>query len=540
VRYDDFVVLLARQRSGTNPLRSVLETHPDVFCFNEVFNLVDKDSPDDLLRESNFFTFLERYADGDVRRTFPDNHERLFVDYLEYLRCLAPARFKVIDLKYNATRILSGNWAAAVGTPYVLDLVKAHELRVLHLTRRNYLRYVLSTEKAWRTDRYSLNDGKGEYVDLTVKLDPEYVLEELEACRREDEVVGDALASHAGVLTRDYTEIFTAYGTASRGFLEDFALWLGVENAFQDEATFAKQSALPLAETLENFDEIARMLRGTDFEDVLDDEPAYRSMSPTSHRRPRPVSDWPAVVGGDPDAFVDGLCRSRPDWITGSLSDDDAHYLFRTAADAHTPVAVEIGTASGFSTAVLAHALGASHRAAGRDSDWQVVSYDIDPRLYFDRSKRVGDAARAMLPPHLLERIDFRAPATAIDLKRHHAPSSLEYLFIDANHHHPWPTLDLLATLDQLAPGAAVVLHDINLPLIHPQFAAWGVKYLFDALPLEKDTSPGTLPNIGRIRIPREKAALREQLVRILDEHEWEVEVPDHVRAAVERRDAAA
>ena len=105
--YSDFIVVLSRQRSGTNPLRSVLESHPEIFCFNEVFNLPDRDADEPLLRESNFFTFLERYATDDVRRTMPDNHERLFLDYLEYLRCLSQKRYAVIDVKYNTTHFLA-------------------------------------------------------------------------------------------------------------------------------------------------------------------------------------------------------------------------------------------------------------------------------------------------------------------------------------------------------------------------------------------------------------------------------------------------
>ena len=44
--HPEFTVLLARQRSGTNALRSVLSTHPDICCFDEVFKLSDRHSDD--------------------------------------------------------------------------------------------------------------------------------------------------------------------------------------------------------------------------------------------------------------------------------------------------------------------------------------------------------------------------------------------------------------------------------------------------------------------------------------------------------------
>jgi hypothetical protein len=35
--YSNFIILLARQRSGTNALRSILESHPAISCLPEVF-----------------------------------------------------------------------------------------------------------------------------------------------------------------------------------------------------------------------------------------------------------------------------------------------------------------------------------------------------------------------------------------------------------------------------------------------------------------------------------------------------------------------
>ena len=39
--------------------------------------------------DSNFFNFIERHVGGDVTAVFPDRHETLFLDFLEYLRCFS-------------------------------------------------------------------------------------------------------------------------------------------------------------------------------------------------------------------------------------------------------------------------------------------------------------------------------------------------------------------------------------------------------------------------------------------------------------------
>src|SRR5699024_9811521 len=66
--HPEFTFLLARQRTGTNALRSVLHSNPDLWCFDEVFKIEDRHSPDAAKRISNYFTFLEQYCAGDVTR----------------------------------------------------------------------------------------------------------------------------------------------------------------------------------------------------------------------------------------------------------------------------------------------------------------------------------------------------------------------------------------------------------------------------------------------------------------------------------------
>src|SRR4051794_4639493 len=96
---DGFVILLARQRSGTNPLRSVLESPPDLFCAPEVFH--PEPSPDaDYEVETNYFEFLERHTKGDIKPvlTSMERQEELFLDWLRYLRCFSEKRFIVLDV----------------------------------------------------------------------------------------------------------------------------------------------------------------------------------------------------------------------------------------------------------------------------------------------------------------------------------------------------------------------------------------------------------------------------------------------------------
>jgi predicted O-methyltransferase YrrM len=234
------------------------------------------------------------------------------------------------------------------------------------------------------------------------------------------------------------------------------------------------------------------------------------------------------VIGSSLQVLCRMLIKERPQWITGSQSYSDTCFLFETALVAGASTTIEIGTASGFSTAVLCHALNFASQAGLISPDFQIVPYDVSPYFYADRSKRVGEAAREQLPPELMEHITFRHPAFTRDVKQHHGDGEIKLLFIDASHKHPWPALNFLATLGCLSPGALVLLHDINLPLINPAFQGWGAKFLFDDLDVQKDVPmDNRMPHIGSIKVPENKELLRVQLLDIIYRHPWEAEVPE-------------
>jgi predicted O-methyltransferase YrrM len=239
------------------------------------------------------------------------------------------------------------------------------------------------------------------------------------------------------------------------------------------------------------------------------------------------VPELERVIGCPPDSFCDSFYAKQPPWARGaSISHHDARFLFRKALEAGTETAVEIGTASGFSTGVLCLAMSLASEAGLIGPDYRVISYDISPRFYMDRTRPVGDAAREQLPPELARHLEFRHPLMSLDVAREHGENGIEFLFIDADHRHPWPAFDLLATIDTLAPGATVLIHDINLPVLHPEFPHRGAKYLFDGLDVEKDVPRDAgIPNIGSIRIPEDKAPLRARLREIVFAHEWETDV---------------
>jgi predicted O-methyltransferase YrrM len=166
---------------------------------------------------------------------------------------------------------------------------------------------------------------------------------------------------------------------------------------------------------------------------------------------------------------------------------------------------VEIGTLSGFSAAVIADAI-AQHQPP--ESEAVVVdTIDLSQRCLTDQTKPVGFAI-PLLVPRLSNRIRVHAGQDARYVEQIARGGELQLVFIDADHQHPRPTLDLIRVSRFVTPGGWVVVHDIDLGLLGERMrvagaaldhgSPSGAQWLFEAWPFEK-ISGG---NIGALRLP--------------------------------------
>lgn len=213
---------------------------------------------------------------------------------------------------------------------------------------------------------------------------------------------------------------------------------------------------------------------------------------------------------------MSALPLPAPEWVRGATPIGDAAFL-REMVTAHAPVQVlELGVAAGVSAAYLLHALdGLPDVPGGR----LLRSCDVQPMCYFDAARATGAAVQTMYPrPRTRWLLDTNTDARR--LSQSLPPGSIDLTFIDANHYHPWPLLDLLHLSVLAARGSWTILHDINLPIIAPRFAAWGAKRLFDQWPFEKITG-GSQQNIGAVRLPDDVTRLTP-LAHALLEQTWE------------------
>jgi hypothetical protein len=230
------------------------------------------------IREANFFHFLERYAEGDVTQIFPDRHEQVFRDYLNHLRGICSKRLIVLDVKYTTTHFFTRPFKST-SHPYLFDLITAHSLRVLHLSRKNYLRCAISQQKAETSGEWS-TESDGERIDRPVSVNVSALLEQLKFFESEDDLVRAYFHRFPQYWTCDYQDVFPdATGSVAPAVLAQLSIWLGIKNCFVAEPAYKKQSYLPLDQTITNYSEVATALTETRFAYCLEDEPCYRQRS---------------------------------------------------------------------------------------------------------------------------------------------------------------------------------------------------------------------------------------------------------------------
>jgi len=204
-----------------------------------------------------------------------------------------------------------------------------------------------------------------------------------------------------------------------------------------------------------------------------------------------------------------------PAWSQGHISLDDAIFLDRMVREHEPQEIIEVGVASGCSSAVLLRSL------ALLGGPRKLHSFDIVNYCYFDPERPVGTAVEE-LAPQFMEYWSLYTAHRALDAGVQLKGRNIRLAFIDADHRHPWATLDLWALLPALAPDAWIVLHDITLA----RFSEWkvfGPEFLFESWPGEK-TRASESSNIGAIRLAGNHRQARRWLTESLC-NPWEIAV---------------
>lgn len=159
--------------------------------------------------------------------------------------------------------------------------------------------------------------------------------------------------------------------------------------------------------------------------------------------------------------------------LTGQIGMNESILMVDTIFRRRPKTFVEIGTASGFSTAMFAKAM----KQVGGE---KILSFDLSSTWYVDSSKPVGFLARELGDDAVS--VNF-IQGTSADVPSHVGHSSVGGAFVDGSHYHPWATIDTLILMPLMEIGGFIGHHDLNLYMHYDYRDQIGPKYLFDQMP---------------------------------------------------------
>src|SRR3954464_3625352 len=141
---------------------------------------------------------------------------------------------------------------------------------------------------------------------------------------------------------------------------------------------------------------------------------------------------------------------------SGTIDSSDYFFLTAFVSILSPRRVVELGTLTGFSAALIAAAL-QRQPGAGR---W-VDTIDLAPQCFIDKTRPTGFEIAERFP-EVASMIRLHVPHDSSLVSHLAEPDELDLVFIDANHQHPFPLLDLLRVSPFTKPGGWIVLHDIQ------------------------------------------------------------------------------
>jgi hypothetical protein len=153
---------------------------------------------------------------------------------------------------------------------------------------------------------------------------------------------------------------------------------------------------------------------------------------------------------------------------------------------------IEVGMASGLSGGLICLLLD----EYGGET---FTTLDHDNSFFGDRTKENG---------FLIDQI-YTGDRVEVDKRPHtlamHVPGldrTFDMAFVDANHQHPWPTIDTLCLYPYLTGSKIVLHHDLKLYKEQQVPHGLGPKYLYDQFPEHlRDRSPANRGNLFSVRL---------------------------------------
>lgn len=243
-----FFVVVGTQRSGTSPVRQVLDSHSKILCRGELFgSAYGKTDGYRRFRFANgwrqlgHFLWRERQVEGFLR------------DRLQAPHAVHAVGFKLMrsQVRYVPYRY-----------PMLLSWIREQRVRLIHVARQNVLRLAASRRAAqMRSVLHSRSEGGAVRFHLPAGA----LVQELEEIDRDNQF-WETFGAELPYLKVEYEDFVERPGLEAQRMFD----FLEVESTVPRGALPGRHQRIPLESMLANYDEVRRALADTRWEDLLD------------------------------------------------------------------------------------------------------------------------------------------------------------------------------------------------------------------------------------------------------------------------------
>lgn len=264
-----YSLLLASQRSGTNYLRSLLGSHPEVAGnLGEIFH----DTPAEHRKPYNFWHYLHGLPAPELPEAIPSHRSKSFPGFLDSLNARLPGQTIILDVKYNSMHHLNTAWAFPHCEPELLKTARELDMTVLHVRRRNVLRQVISRMRADAVKQHIIKDDALNRT-ASIPVNPHHVQHEIHSTVFMQNMVSNWLGNQPHAMEIAYEDLWEGAPGETRNLdLERRILeFLGVNPSAELKPGTRKMTPNDLSEAIANLDEVRNFLADTEFAWMLDD-----------------------------------------------------------------------------------------------------------------------------------------------------------------------------------------------------------------------------------------------------------------------------
>ncbi len=219
--------IVGNARTGSNYLLDGLKTSPSIRMYHEIF--------------------------AAHNRQVGTDFEKILSTVFQYeSRSIQMVGFKVF---YN--HLTEGEWN---------KLLARDDLKIIHLTRRNRLRTVISLEIAFKTGQWTKSGTSSGLKEKRVTLDPSKIIKRLEQIE-EGEVVARSHFRDRNILEVVYEELVQSPAVV----FASVSSYLGANGIDPSKIRLRRQNPETLQQLIVNYDEVKTLLGSTKFAGYLDD-----------------------------------------------------------------------------------------------------------------------------------------------------------------------------------------------------------------------------------------------------------------------------